>query len=470
MTLDDLLAAASSLAIDSRRVQRGALFVALRGEHTDGHRFIEDAITRGATAVVMEEARSLPAGIASVVVPDSAKSLSYLASRFYREPSRSLDVIGVTGTNGKTTTTHMIASILNAAGSPCGLIGTLGASFGTETWDLANTTPLAHELHELLAHMRDDGAAGVAMEVSSHALALARVDDIAFATGVFTNLTRDHLDFHGTLEAYSAAKRRLFEAAQRAVLNVDDPVGVQWAAEFAGVKPVLTYAIDAPADVQAMDLSLAANSVRFMVLGQEFVLPMPGRFNILNALAAICVARERGIDLRVAAQALSGIERVPGRMEVLHEGGITIVVDYSHTPDSLENALRALREGGAQRLSVVFGCGGDRDRGKRPQMGAIASANADRVFLTSDNPRSEDPQAIVDEIASGIKGAPVVELLDRRAAIETAIASAVDGETILVAGKGHEPYQIIGERVLPFNDRDVAAKALANRAQVLRCS
>ena len=470
MTLDDLLAAASSLAIDSRRVQRGALFVALRGERTDGHQFIDDAIARGAVGVVMEEARPMPAGIPSVVVPDSAKSLSYLASRFYREPSRALDMIGVTGTNGKTTTTHMIASILNAAERPCGLIGTLGASFGTETWNLANTTPLAHELHELLAHMRDDGARCVAMEVSSHALALARVEDIAFQSAVFTNLTRDHLDFHGTFEAYAAAKHRLFEVAQRIIVNVDDPFGAHLAAEFAGSKPVLSYAIDAPADVQAGDVVLDAKQSRFTVQGIEFIVPMPGRFNVLNALAAICVARERNVDLRVAAQALGGIERVPGRMETLHECGVTVVVDYSHTPDSLENALRALREGGARRLTVVFGCGGDRDRGKRPLMGAIAGAYADRVVLTSDNPRSEDPQTIIDEIAAGIKAAHVIELVDRRMAIEMAVASAEDGETVLVAGKGHEPYQIIGDQVLPFNDRDVAAKSLANRAQVSRCS
>jgi UDP-N-acetylmuramoyl-L-alanyl-D-glutamate--2,6-diaminopimelate ligase len=391
-------------------------------------------------------------------------ALSALAAAFYRDPSQSLDVVGVTGTNGKTTTTRMISAILAAGGSPCGIIGTVGAEFGAQNWKLANTTPLPPELHSLLAQMRDAGARAVAMEVSSHALALDRVEDVRFRTAVLTNLTRDHLDFHGSLEAYAAAKRRLFHMAESAVLNLDDEHGVQWHREIASRIPTLTYAIRGGADIVPSGVVMTAEGSTFDLGETGFRVRLPGRFNVENALAAIGVGRTFGVPDAQISSGLASLERVPGRMEHVRGGDIDVVVDYAHTPDALENALRALRETTGGGLAVVFGCGGDRDRGKRPQMGAAAAQLADRIYVTSDNPRSEDPQAIVEEIVAGVGTHAHVVELDRRRAIERAIAEAKPGDVVLIAGKGHESYQIVGEHVLPFDDAAIAREILAERA------
>jgi UDP-N-acetylmuramoyl-L-alanyl-D-glutamate--2,6-diaminopimelate ligase len=385
-----------------------------------------------------------------------------------------MSVVGVTGTNGKTTTTYLIAAILNEAAPAilnesapvAGVIGTLGAHFADRTWLLDNTTPLPLELQRMLAEMRARGARGVAMEVSSHALALNRVDEVRFAVGVLTNVTRDHLDFHGTLEAYAHAKRSLFDRARSAVLNVDDSFGRAWATELrAAGTPVLTYGFGDEADVRAADLTLSASGSSFEVDGVHFELALPGRFNVANALAALAVARTLRVPAAAAARALARFAPVPGRMEHLGDGEVDVVVDYAHTPDALENVLHAVRETARRGVILVFGCGGDRDRGKRPQMGRIAGELADRVIVTSDNPRGEEPRAIADEILAGIAdGAHVTVELDRGSAIAHAVAQASRGDVVLVAGKGHETYQIIGTQTRHFDDREAVRAALEARA------
>ena len=456
---------------DSRAVRSGSVFVALRGAHADGHAYVEGAIAAGARAVVVDEryaaTHELARDATTIVVSNTTRALSRLASTFFDDPSRSLVIAGVTGTNGKTTTTQLIAAIAGEAGVPTGVIGTLGAHFARTDWPLANTTPLASELQWLLAEMRDLGAEAVAMEVSSHALALDRVADVAFSVAALTNVTRDHLDFHGTFEAYAAAKRGLFENAAQLVLNVDDPCGRAWAGAFAEQgRSVTTYGFAADAGVRATAVTVLADGARFTVDGRGYALRLPGRFNVQNALAALCVARALGIDDATSARALASFASVPGRMEHFSGAGIDVLVDYAHTPDALELVLRAARETTHGALAVVFGCGGDRDRGKRPEMGRIAAELADRVIVTSDNPRGEEPLAIVTEILAGTPaGSRVAVELDRRAAIRRAVAEAAPGDAIVVAGKGHEAYQIVGESVLAFDDRAEVRAALDARAR-----
>lgn len=456
--------AVSSIAIDSRKVTPGALFVAMRGERTDGHEFVLQAVGKGAVAIVADPtvAFDVPNRVPVILTENTRRALSTLAAAFYGDPSTSLRVIGITGTNGKTTGAAMTAAMLEAAGIPCGVIGTVGARFGQRSWTLENTTPLAHELQGLLAEMRDAGARAVGMEVSSHALALDRVEDVSFEVGAFTNLTRDHLDFHGTIEAYAAAKRRLFDTAAKCVFNVADAQGAIWASELGAEKPTLTYALSGAADIVPTAVLAQSYGSEFVVGTTSFAVHLPGRFNIANALCALACARHLGVDDATAARGLATLERVPGRMERV-PGEIDVVIDYAHTPDSLENALIALRETTDAALVVVFGCGGDRDRGKRSQMGEIAARLADRIYVTNDNPRGEDPRAIADAILQGVGAHAAIVELDRRIAIERAIAESAPGDTVLIAGKGHETYQLSGDSVLPFDDVAVAQVAQAAR-------
>jgi UDP-N-acetylmuramoyl-L-alanyl-D-glutamate--2,6-diaminopimelate ligase len=456
----------SSLAIDSRAVTPGALFFALRGQQTDGHRYIGEAVARGAVAIVSEDDADLPEHVTAITVADSSRALSRIAGVFYRAPSHDLTIAGITGTNGKTTVTHMIAAIVNAAGLSASIIGTLGSAYGGMEQPLANTTPFASELHALLAQMRDAGVKIVAMEVSSHALALERVADVRFSIAGLTNVTRDHLDFHKSAQAYAAAKRSLFDLAERCVFNADDPHGERWAGELRASKPVLTYALQHEADIRAEEIRLHGSGSSFKAGGLQFELRIPGRFNVANALCALGIARTLGIADEVSARGLSSIERVRGRMERIDGGNIEVIVDYAHTPDALESALGALRETGSGRRIVVFGCGGDRDRGKRSEMGAVAGRLADYVYVTSDNPRTEDPRAIIDAILPGLGDAPHEIEPDRRRAIALAIRNARAGDVILIAGKGHENYQIVGTEVLPFDDAAEARRALAERERV----
>ncbi len=458
-----------ALAHDSRAVRPGTMFVALRGERYDGHAFVAAALAAGASAVVVDTAYAssvtLPATATVVIVPDTRRALSRLAAAFFARPSAALGVVGVTGTNGKTTTIHMIAAILEHAGIPTGLIGTLGARFGSDVVPLQNTTPLALELQATLAAMRDDGARAVAMEISSHALAAERVADVDVALGILTNVTRDHIDFHGTFEAYAAAKRTLFERARAALFNIDDPLGRRWALEFAGAGlPARTYGFAADADIRATDLVPSASGIAFALDGTRFGLRLSGGFNVSNALAAIGAARSFGVDDATSAASLREFEPVAGRMEHFSRDGIDVFVDYAHTPDALRAVLEAAREGARGRLRVVFGCGGDRDPGKRPEMGRIASRLADHVLVTSDNPRREDPAAIAAQIAAGAGPGRAPEIdLDRGRAIRRAIAAASAGDVIVVAGKGHETYQIARDAVTHFDDREVVRAALAER-------
>ncbi|MBO9542752.1 UDP-N-acetylmuramoyl-L-alanyl-D-glutamate--2,6-diaminopimelate ligase [bacterium] len=465
---------ATGVAYDSRLVQPGNVFVALKGTRVDAHDRLGDAVQQGASAVVVDAAwrAAHPEDLGVPTVPVEAPRwvLSELAARFYGHPSEAFSVVGVTGTNGKTTTTHLIEAILQTAGKTTGLIGTLGSRFAGGVVETGHTTPLALELQGIFARMRRSAVDAVVMEVSSHALDQARVAHAAFDVGVFTNLTVDHLDYHGTLEAYGDAKAKLFEALNatgRAVINRDDPAYARFVA--ASAAPVLTYSAQGQeADLMAEDLSLHAGGSRWTLVtpwGRAAVsLRLPGLFNVSNALAAAGAALALGLDLETVAKGLSQVGGVPGRVEVVTapDHPFSVLVDYAHTPDGLENVLRTARGFTRGRLLVVFGCGGDRDASKRPMMGKVAAEGADLVFLTSDNPRSEDPQAIMRQVAEGITS-PYEAFVDRREAIHAAIRAARPGDVVVIAGKGHETYQIIGDQTLAFDDREVAREAIAER-------
>ncbi|MDR7434917.1 MAG: UDP-N-acetylmuramoyl-L-alanyl-D-glutamate--2,6-diaminopimelate ligase [Armatimonadota bacterium] len=457
------------IASHSQAVRPGFLFAAIRGSRHDGHAFIPEAVANGATAVLVDHRVEGFPRLTQVITPDTRLALGLLSAAFYGHPSRRLHLIGVTGTNGKGTTALMIQAILTQAGVKAGSIGTLGARLEEEHLPLQFTTPEAIELQRLLQLMADRGITHVAMEVASHALALHRVAGCRFEAAVFTNLTRDHLDFHGDFANYLGAKARLFEMVEPqgiSVINADDPHSHVLVAKSRA--PVLTYGIESPADVRAEEISLTPGGSNFTVCtpsGRCSVsLPMIGRFNVLNALAAIGVANSLGIPLEVAKEALERMPSIPGRFERVDNGGeIMVVVDYAHTPDSLANVLRAAAEITSGRKIVVFGCGGDRDRTKRPIMGRLAVELSEYAIVTSDNPRSEDPMAIIEEIVAGIPdgaGSHYEVEVDRRKAIERAISMARPGDIVIIAGKGHEAYQEIKGVRYPFDDRVVAREAL----------
>ncbi|MBX6352180.1 MAG: UDP-N-acetylmuramoyl-L-alanyl-D-glutamate--2,6-diaminopimelate ligase [Thermoflavifilum sp.] len=467
----------TGVTADSRKATAGCLFIAIRGHTVDGHDFAVQAVERGAVAVLAE--RELPIPVPQLVVPDSRLASAIVADVFHRHPSRDLNVIGVTGTNGKTTTTHLIRHVLEVSGRPSGLIGTLGVRMGDTLLEGVNTTPEAVELHATLAQMRDQGLSHCVMEVSSHALELRRVAGIRFRTAVFTNLTQDHLDFHGTMERYRAAKGKLFSRLGNAygdtvaemsyaVVNADDEAGSFMAEQ--SVMETVTYGIHAKADVRAEDVELSASGCRFRArtfAGDADVrLRLTGRFNVYNALAALAAAIIEGIPVEEAARALGEVPGIPGRLEAVDAGQpFAVLVDYAHTPDSLENALRTVREFAQGRVITVIGCGGDRDAGKRPIMARTAVTWSHHVLFTSDNPRTEDPEKILDDMIRGVEGMAGhwERIADRRAAIARAIDLAQPGDVVLLAGKGHETYQIIGRTKYPFDDRQVAREAILQR-------
>jgi UDP-N-acetylmuramoyl-L-alanyl-D-glutamate--2,6-diaminopimelate ligase len=455
----------TALALDNRRVEPGTVFFCVRGFTRDGHDFAADAVARGAVALVVDHPLGL--GVPEVVVDDVRAAMAPAAARLHGDPTATLRTVGVTGTNGKTTSAYLVRALLEAAGEPTGLLGTVKSVVGGVEHEVARTTPEAIDLQSTFAAMRDAGDTHCVMEVSSHALALHRADAIHWAAAIFTNLTRDHLDFHPTMEDYFAAKCRLFASGPKvAVINVDDPWGARLARGLAGVE-VVTIGIDAPgADLRATDISSDFSGSTFDAGGLQVRSPLPGRFNVYNVLGAVAAARALGVDDATIVAALPGVEPVPGRFEPVAEGQeFALIVDYAHTPDSLENVLAAARPLTRGRLVSVFGCGGDRDRGKRPQMGEISARLADHTIVTSDNPRSEDPDAIVAEILAGIEDASGAEaIVDRRAAIERAVEMACDGDVVVVAGKGHEQGQeFAGGRKLPFDDAGVAREALRAR-------
>ena len=479
--------AIGSIAYDSRAVSPSALFVALRGAQADGSAFAGQAIAKGAVAVVAEADAPDRCPVPWVTVSDGRLALALLAAAFHGHPSRRMRVVGITGTNGKTTTSYLVQAAVEAAGIRCGLMGTVQYRVGDEVRDAARTTPEAPDVQQMLHEMLDAGCGACAMEVSSHALALKRVDGTRFAAAVFTNLTRDHLDYHEDMETYFAAKRRLFEllpAGAPAVVNVDDRRG---ALLSAGLPRCLTYGVDKPADVAPAALPPSLVNLAFEVrtpAGPVRVRSgLAGRFNVYNLLAAVATGVALDLPLPSIEAGLASVASVPGRFQIVSSPGddVTVVVDYAHTDDALKNLLEAVRPIVSAHLTTVFGCGGDRDRSKRPLMGAVAARLSDTVGLTSDNPRSEDPERIIDEIELGIAppqdrgrsdgggvssagaGMRWWRLVDRRAAIDRAIAEAGPGDVVVVAGKGHEKYQVIRDRVLPFDDVAEAQDALARR-------
>jgi UDP-N-acetylmuramoyl-L-alanyl-D-glutamate--2,6-diaminopimelate ligase len=476
----------TAVSYDSRSVAAGALFVALKGQHADGAAFARQAVGRGAAAVVAEHPAPADVSVPWITVTDARLALALLAVAFYRNPSREMRVVGITGTNGKTTTAYLLASIFEAAGVRCGILGTVAYRIGpgdTDTREAERTTPEAPDVQSLLREMISRGCGACAMEVSSHALSLRRVDGMTFAAGVFTNLTRDHLDFHADMEDYFRAKRRLFEmlsADAPSLINVDDPRGASLVT--AGGRAV-TYAINRPADITPGPLSFSLAGLRFDVRTPRGTLQISsrlvGRPNVYNILAAVAAATAMDVSFDAIERGVKQLQGVPGRFEVASEAkdGVTVVVDYAHTDDALRNLLETARPLAQGRLITVFGCGGDRDRTKRPLMGAVASRLSDVIVITSDNPRGEDPMRIIEEIQRGIPAAQserdrssrgaraeqALAIVDRRAAIAKAVELARPGDLVLVAGKGHEKYQVIGDKVLPFDDVAVAREALAKR-------
>ena len=475
-----------SVTSDSREVAPGSVFVALRGLKADGSAFARDAIARGAIAVVSEAAVASPAEVSVpwIQVADARLALAALASAFHGNPSDRLVLVGITGTNGKTTTSYVLASIFEAAGIKCGRIGTVGYQIGNRELEATRTTPEAPELQRMLRDMLAAGCGACVMEVSSHALSLRRADYLHFTAAIFSNLTRDHLDFHRDMESYFAAKRRLFELLPPGgigVINLDDRRGPALVA--VAPRPV-SYAIDAAADVRPGPMKLSLEGLAFEVRTPRGTLsirsPLVGRPNAYNILAAVATAMALDLPFNAIEKGVASLALVPGRFQLVSDAkdDVRVVVDYAHTDDALKNLLETARPLADGRVITVFGCGGDRDRPKRPLMGAVAARLSDLVVVTSDNPRSEDPEQIIEEIKRGIvmpadrvppkgqtgpRATPFLAMVDRKAAIERAIQDAHPGDLVLVAGKGHEKYQEIGGRVLPFDDVEVAKGALGRR-------
>ncbi len=473
----------SAISYDSRQARPSSIFVALRGERADGTLFAREAVKRGAVAVISEAPRPADVTVPWLRVGDARLTLAAAAAALESRPSEELTLVGITGTNGKTTTAYLLASVFEAAGVRCGRIGTVGHRIGDREIEAARTTPEAPELQHMIREMVTAGCGACVMEVSSHALVLRRADHLHFAAGIFTNLTRDHLDFHGDMEEYFVAKRRLFTllpAGAVGVVNLDDRRGADFRA--AAARPV-TYAIDAPADVRPGPVAFSLDGLAFEARTPRGTLhlrsSLVGRPNAYNILAAAATAMALDIPFSAIEAGISQLTSVPGRFQVVSDSAddVRVVVDYAHTDDALKNLLETARPLAKGRIITVFGCGGDRDRSKRPLMGAVAARLSDLVVLTSDNPRSEDPEQIIDEIKRGIvipadrlpprgqapRSTACLAITDRQAAIERAVREARAGDLVLIAGKGHEKYQVVGDRVTPFDDVEVARAVLARR-------
>jgi UDP-N-acetylmuramoyl-L-alanyl-D-glutamate--2,6-diaminopimelate ligase len=471
----------NSVRYDSRKVEHGDLFVAIRGSGFDGHRFIPQAVAQGAKVVVVEDDAALPdswfmhAGIVKVVVPESRTALALISANYFGRPSDELVMVGVTGTNGKTTTTHLLRSILEGAGNMTGLLGTIEYRIGSEILPATHTTPESLELNELLAQMVERRCTAAVMEVSSHALRQHRVEGMKFRAAVFTNLTQDHLDYHGTMDDYFGAKKILFDGLSPdayAVVNADDP----WGTKIIGTTQAnkLTYGMTPEADVSAKNVKLSMQGSSFIAVHTHEETPVDsslvGRFNVSNMLAAFATGIALGIPKAVVKQAIRDVPSVRGRFEtIVAPEGWTAVIDYAHTPDALQKALLAIQDifdsATRGKLITIFGCGGNRDRGKRPKMAAIATGYSDLTIVTSDNPRHENPEAIIDEIMTGVKaGSEVLRIPDRKKAILKALELTTNNGVVLIAGKGHEDYQVIGDEKIHFSDREVVEAFLRSRA------
>jgi UDP-N-acetylmuramoyl-L-alanyl-D-glutamate--2,6-diaminopimelate ligase len=468
----DAARAVTSIGHDSRAVQPGGLFVALRGARSDGHDFVAQAIQAGAAAVALDARSALAPSVPCLRLPDTRRALAALAARFYGEPARELRLVGVTGTNGKSSTVRMVESILNRAGQRAGSMGTISVRYAGREQAAGLTTPEATDLQRVLREMRDAGVDHVALEVSSHALTSGRVGGLHFAAAVFTNLTQDHLDHHGDMESYAAAKRSLFGPeylAGTAVLHARDPRSEEFArfAASAG-RPVLRYGRGSASGAEVctaretIELAGSELQIRTPVGSVDVRLPHAGEFQVENALAAAAAALALETPLCAIRAGLETCPPVPGRLERVADCEPVVLVDYAHTPDAIDRVLGSVRALARGRLICVFGCGGDRDRGKRAPMARAACSHADHVIATSDNPRSEDPLAILRDVERGLHGRYEI-VPDRRQAIEHAVAMAGAEDVVVIAGKGHEDYQIVGSRRLPFDDRVEARCALRSR-------
>jgi len=454
-----------SIHYDSRQAGRNSLFFCIEGLKYDGHKFAADAVSNGAYAVVLRRDVHLPEGVTKIFVPDTRSAMALTAKEFYDNPLSNIDLIGVTGTNGKTTVTYLVKSILDTAGKKTGLIGTIVSMIGDKKTYSDRTTPESLDLQKIFREMADCGVESVAMEVSSHSLALKRVEGCAFDVGIFTNLTRDHLDFHGTFENYRQAKASLFDLSECAVINIDDESGRMM---LSGVKKrIVTYGIEREADVYASDIEVSSKGVRFKLHlpnGSDFInLKIPGIFSVYNGLAAASAMYSVGITLDIIKEGLEAVTGVPGRFELLDTGtDYSVILDYAHTPDGLENILRTAKEFAKGRVITLFGCGGDRDPGKRPVMGEIAAKFSDLCVVTSDNPRTEEPMSIIEDILPGVRKANCQHIVveNRRNAIETALKEARAGDVVILAGKGHETYQILKDRIIHFDEREIVTEIL----------
>src|ERR1043166_2300818 len=469
--------AVESIAYDSRRVQRNGMFVALRGEKTDGHQFIAQAVEKGSSVIVTEreESAMLAGGATCVIVQNTRRALADLATTFYGRPAQRLKIAGVTGTNGKTTTSFLIKHICEKAGLRCGLIGTVRYEIGERVLPATGTTPESLDLQELLALIANAGCRAASMEVSSHALAQERTRGIEWDVAVFTNLTQDHLDFHGTLENYFEAKAKLFtqlsqqEKKQKpiAVINIDDRYGEQLLGKIDKNITAATYGMGVRAEFRASNyrIEFGGTSYRLDARGKSYLvrLPLIGRFNVANSMAALAAANALGVNLREAVASLAKSPQIPGRLEMVPaKRQFRVFVDYAHTPDALLNVIKTLRELEPRRLLVLFGCGGNRDRQKRPLMAEVVERNADYAIVTSDNPRREDPTAIIADTEKGFRAHEYEKIVDRAEATAPAVELAQPRDIVLIAGKGHEAYQEFADRTIPFDDIQVARRAIEN--------
>ncbi|HEX8296621.1 MAG TPA: UDP-N-acetylmuramoyl-L-alanyl-D-glutamate--2,6-diaminopimelate ligase [Chthoniobacteraceae bacterium] len=468
----------TSIAYDSRKAGAGSLFVALKGEKVDGAKFVESAVNAGTEAVVSERGQQ-KSSATGVVVANARDALADLAANFYQHPARHLKVAGITGTNGKTTTAFLIKHICEQTLHRCGLIGTVRYEVGDRILPASRTTPESLEVHELLWQMRSAGCKAAVMEVSSHALIQARVRGVEFDAAIFTNLTQDHLDYHRTMESYFEAKTLLFSglAGQKkkgkAVINLDDRYGAQLATRFKGEVPIITYGVGVHADFRASNVRIDFNGTSYQLdaNGKSYLvrLPLIGQFNVYNSLAALAGSFAMGVDVRAGVLSLANATAVPGRLEAVPaQRQFRVFVDYAHTDDALLNVIQTCRELKPARLIVVFGCGGSRDKLKRPRMGAVVDLHADWAIITSDNPRKEDPLAIIEDIKPGMKRGNYEVLVDRREAIFKAVELAQPRDIILIAGKGHETYQEFADRTTPFDDVAVAREALEGKRMEFR--
>ncbi|WP_407942212.1 UDP-N-acetylmuramoyl-L-alanyl-D-glutamate--2,6-diaminopimelate ligase [Microaerobacter geothermalis] len=468
----------TGLAVDSRKVKEGDLFICIPGFKTDGHQFAHQAVSLGAKALMVERILDVP--VTQIIVPDVRRAMAIVADTFFGQPTHHLDLIGVTGTNGKTTVTYLLEAIFREYGKKTGLIGTIHMKIGDETEEVKNTTPDVFELQHSFRRMVDAGVEYAMMEVSSHALEMGRVRGCRYKTAIFTNLTQDHLDYHGTMEQYKQAKGLLFsqlgntyhwDSPSFAILNQDDEASLCYAKMTSA--QVVSYGIKNKADVMATDLKISSTGTSFTVKTPAGEIPLKikliGMFSIYNSLAAISAAVVENVPLPVIQSALEKVPGVNGRFEKVDEGqDFTVIVDYAHTPDSLENVLKTIRDFATGKVYCVVGCGGDRDKTKRPIMASIAAKYSNVAVITSDNPRSEEPQAIIDDMVQGLKERNIprnkyVTMVDRKQAIQYAINEAQKDDVILIAGKGHETYQIIKGEVLPFDDRLVAKEAIRSK-------